>query len=799
MAINIKFTAQEIEVINSLKRQGEATAALVQKNIELAQSYSRADAESKFWSRGLERQRKEMAFFKKDVSDVASTLIGMQSGALGGLGGAVGGLGGAAIGAGLDGLLAVGKEISATTERYNRLQMALDTATGSTIKGAEAFSFVTSLARQTGLRIDDLADSYKGFAAASRGTKLEGKETERIFTSIVKAGSTMMLSNEQVKGSLLAVSQMMSKGNVQAEELRGQLSERLPGAFNILAQEMGVSTAKLNDMLKAGEVLSEKALPLLANGLDKISKDSYARNLDTVTGAMNNLKNEVDLVVVSFGRESNINGFFAAILNGAASVVKSGNLGKIAEIMLSMIPGVGTAYMGYKALSENAKANEPFRKITSGEAILAGSTMSLTEQKRWLDEKYKRLKELEDLADPNKNRAANSQQLQDAKREYDALIANYSLKKKVYDGERIQRSIVSEDQKKKLAFIEEEKRGLGDITKEISRLSEIYKKLKDANPNFEKSELALNIASQIRQLNREKKDLQDISKLGKPEEPPKESGRTSFSKEYQDVVSDIEKAARDAEIARDKFIKATSFDPIKPIGSGINQPEKSPSVFDFKGNTAFGLPSSKAMSAKMDAWVSDYLASAKQAKAEIEKSGVLIGQALTVGFTDAGAAFAKGENPFKAFGEGIVGFFGDVLIKAGQEMLIQAGILLAGAFATGGALGVEFAKALAGGAALTAAGGAMKAVKFADGGIVSGPTYSMTGEYRGAKNNPEVIAPLSKLGNLFTPYFQRAVNMGRYNSPQLATQPIHTQTNVYFDNKVLLTQIDKAIVKRGRI
>ena len=533
--------------------------------------------------------------------------------------------------------------------------------------------------------------------------------------------------------------------------------------------------------------------------IHKISKDSYARNLDTVTGAMNNLKNEVDLVVVSFGRESNINGFFAAILNGAASVVKSGNLGKIAEIMLSMIPGVGTAYMGYKALSENAKANEPFRKITSGEAILAGSTMSLNEQKRWLDEKYKRLKELEDLADPNKNRAANSQQLQDAKREYDALIANYSLKKKVYDGERIQRSIVSEDQKKKLAFVEEEKRGLGDITKEISRLSEIYKKLKDTNPNFEKSELALNIASQIRQLNREKKDLQDISKLGKPEKPAKESGRTSFSKEYQDVVSDIEKAARDAERARDKFIEATSFDPIKPIGSGINQPEKSPSVFDFKGNTAFGLPSSKAMSAKMDAWVSDYLASAKQAKAEIEKSGVLIGQALTVGFTDAGAAFAQGENPFKAFGEGIVGFFGDVLIKAGQEMLIQAGILLAGAFATGGALGVEFAKALAGGAALTAAGGAMKAVKFADGGIVSGPTYSMTGEYRGAKNNPEVIAPLSKLGHLFTPYFQRAVNMGRYNSPQLATQPIHTQTNVYFDNKVLLTQIDKAIVKRGRI
>jgi ElaB/YqjD/DUF883 family membrane-anchored ribosome-binding protein len=38
--------------------------------------------------------------------------------------------------------------------------------------------------------------------------------------------------------------------------------------------------------------------------------------------------------------------------------------------------------------------------------------------------------------------------------------------------------------------------------------------------------------------------------------------------------------------------------------------------------------------------------------------------------------------------------------------------------------------------------------KFADGGIVSGPTYGLMGEYPGAKNNPEVIAPLDKLKSM---------------------------------------------------
>lgn len=49
----------------------------------------------------------------------------------------------------------------------------------------------------------------------------------------------------------------------------------------------------------------------------------------------------------------------------------------------------------------------------------------------------------------------------------------------------------------------------------------------------------------------------------------------------------------------------------------------------------------------------------------------------------------------------------------------------------------------------TAIGGVLSAFaaipKFAAGGIVSGPTMGLMGEYPGAKSNPEVIAPLNKL------------------------------------------------------
>ena len=61
--------------------------------------------------------------------------------------------------------------------------------------------------------------------------------------------------------------------------------------------------------------------------------------------------------------------------------------------------------------------------------------------------------------------------------------------------------------------------------------------------------------------------------------------------------------------------------------------------------------------------------------------------------------------------------------------------------------------ALAAGAAAIVASAGVRAIiakgpKFANGGIVSGPTLGLVGEYPGASTNPEVIAPLDKLKSL---------------------------------------------------
>ena len=89
--------------------------------------------------------------------------------------------------------------------------------------------------------------------------------------------------------------------------------------------------------------------------------------------------------------------------------------------------------------------------------------------------------------------------------------------------------------------------------------------------------------------------------------------------------------------------------------------------------------------------------------------------------------------------------FGEMMKKVLLDLLIQMAALAA-AFALL-SLFLPGSQAIAGGFGSFMKGG-LSLPAFADGGIVSGPTMGLVGEYPGAKTNPEVIAPLDKLRSM---------------------------------------------------
>lgn len=89
--------------------------------------------------------------------------------------------------------------------------------------------FIQDLTQITGMDTTETQAQFASFGASATTTMgLEG--SEELFKNLTGYARLMGRSDEQIQRALTAVSQMASKGQVMAEELKGQLSEALPGA-----------------------------------------------------------------------------------------------------------------------------------------------------------------------------------------------------------------------------------------------------------------------------------------------------------------------------------------------------------------------------------------------------------------------------------------------------------------------------------------------------------------------------------------------------------------------------------------
>ncbi|MCG8053854.1 MAG: tape measure protein [Candidatus Thiodiazotropha endolucinida] len=163
--------------------------------------------------------------------------------------------------------------------------------TGSSTKAREELDYVRRTASQLGLPLKEAGKAYLSLAAAAKGTALEGEASRKIFEAVSLAMGKLGRSSADTEGALLAIQQMISKGKVSAEELRGQLGERLPGAFQAAARAIGVTTQELDDMLKAGELTAEELLPKLTVELNKLYNDG--KRIETFSASWNRLKNSI--------------------------------------------------------------------------------------------------------------------------------------------------------------------------------------------------------------------------------------------------------------------------------------------------------------------------------------------------------------------------------------------------------------------------------------------------------------------------------------------------------------------------
>ena len=297
-------------------------------------------------------------------------VFGGPEGAIGALGGGlIGGVGGAVLGGAIGAQVGQARKAAGGVAEYvaelNLAKGALGGVSKDIVEYNQNLDFAREISNKYAIRLIDVVKGLTGVTAAAKANNLTVKQTQAIYEGITVSGVAAGKSQEDLQALFLATTQVLSKGKASAEEISGQIGERIPGAVAKFAAANKISLQELADQFKKGEVTiakfvrfteqqgedyakvaealasgPEKAGVRLQIALDEAGEAFGGFFLNTGAGFQDYLKNLVDFVI---DNEAQFKILLAKIIIFAEDVYDTfAGLGKaIWQIFGGLFTGIG--------------------------------------------------------------------------------------------------------------------------------------------------------------------------------------------------------------------------------------------------------------------------------------------------------------------------------------------------------------------------------------------------------------------------------------------------------------------------
>ncbi|CVB06821.1 tape measure domain [Serratia marcescens] len=178
--------------------------------------------------------------------------------------------------------VAVGKSIMTAGQDLQSMESGLTAVTGSADKAAKEMQYLRDQSNRLGLDLMKTGKDYTKFLAAV-GDKATQKQTRTLFEGVAEYSTVLGASAEEQSRALLALNQIYSKDTVQAEELKQQLGDAVPGAVSVFVKALqkvqgnaNLTEKDLFKMMEQGQLLAKDILPAVGDEFKALARNGGA-------------------------------------------------------------------------------------------------------------------------------------------------------------------------------------------------------------------------------------------------------------------------------------------------------------------------------------------------------------------------------------------------------------------------------------------------------------------------------------------------------------------------------------------
>jgi tape measure domain-containing protein len=261
---------------------------------------------------------------------------------------------------GLAFLISLPGQVLNAAKSQQQFNNGLKVATQETGTFAKELLYVDNVQRAFGLNLETTRTGFTRLYASMAPTGFDSGSIEKLFTGISAATAALQLTPDKAERVIYAFGQMASKGQIMAEELKGQLGDVLPGALAIFSKAAGMSVKEFSKAMEDGEFTGNRFREVFA----KVSDELMNRFGTGAQVAGRSLQGLINTVGGDFQRTLES---FAPLANAAAQATLGPLTGMLREVSMAAQIAMGEQDRVRKQL-EAAQADVSTLKLGGADA-----------------------------------------------------------------------------------------------------------------------------------------------------------------------------------------------------------------------------------------------------------------------------------------------------------------------------------------------------------------------------------------------------------------------------------------------
>lgn len=229
------------------------------------------------------------------------------------------------------------REIIRAGDEFALLSSRVQNSTRSAEEFKNAMAGLRSVAAQTGTELRTAVEVFQRISFVRDEIKATSDEMVLFTANVQKLGVVSGASTQALNAGLTQLGQGLSSGVLRAEEMNSIL-ENIPAVAVAIADELGVTTGQLRQMVIDGEVLSKDVFAAILNQTEQIEEKFGTMPL-TAQRAFSRLRLEFDAFVGTVTGSSGALESFAKVMEFASDRVQEMRF--VANLMIDSIAGLG--------------------------------------------------------------------------------------------------------------------------------------------------------------------------------------------------------------------------------------------------------------------------------------------------------------------------------------------------------------------------------------------------------------------------------------------------------------------------